>query len=91
MREFDLGDILSITTGRFVSGRRLKDVLGLVAYVTGTSLPVDRYPTVDGECAASLLEQHPKLSSVDASALTAENVESWLSEQKAIYGDKLSV
>lgn len=91
MRKFDHADVLSVTTGHLVSKRHLNGVLELLTYMTGKDVPVHMYPRVVGKCAASLLEQYPKLSSVDASKVNAKNLTSWLSEQKAIYGDKLLV
>ena len=43
------------------------------------------------ECTPYLLEQHPQLSSIDASSVNRENWKDWLNEQVARFGETLIV
>ena len=91
MRNFDISDILSITTGRLVSTRHIEGVYDILNYMTGDNLFTHALPRASRECAPFLLEQHPQLSNVDASDVTRENWQAWLSEQRSFYGDELPV
>lgn len=88
---FDLGDILSITTGWLVSPRLIEGVYDILNYMTDDNLFTHQLPRASRECKPYLLDQHPQLKDVDASVVTKDNWRVWLVEQKKLYGDQLPV
>ncbi len=90
-RNFHLGDILSITTGRLVSPSRMSGIYEILNYMTRDNLFTHQLPRVSKECAPELLRQHPQLADVDATVVTPENFKDWLAEQVAKYGKELPV
>jgi len=90
-REFHVGDVLSITTGRLVSPRHMDGIYDILDFMTGDSLFTHQLPRVSDECKPYLLEQFPELKGVDASGVNTKNWKEWLDEQVAKYGEKLVV
>ena len=92
-REFHLGDILSITTGRLVSPRHIEGVYDILGWMTGESLFTHQLPRAGRECVGPLLAQHPDLSAVVAPDDFGgkDDVDQWLAEQVAIYGETRQV
>jgi len=90
-RNFHIGDILSVTTGKLVSPRLIEGLYDILGFMAGEPLWTHQLPRVSNEAAPLLLEQHPQLAAVDASKVTAENWEAWLAEQVAHFGKELSV
>lgn len=88
---FDLGDILSITTGRLVSLDGMAGVYRILNYMSGDNLYTHQLPRVSGEAAPVLLRWHPQLADVDASVVNPENHAEWLADQKARFGATLPV
>lgn len=92
-KDFDLGDILSVTTGLLVSPRLMDGVYDILNYMTEDSLFTHQLPRAAGECKEPLLTQHPQLRGVEApdEFTDGDHVFAWLDSQKAIYGDSLPV
>lgn len=90
-REFHLGDILSITTGRLVSLRHMDGVYEILNFLTGDNLFTHQLPRAYREMRPRLLAQHPDLAEVDASDVTPENHRQWINEQITRYGEMRSV
>jgi hypothetical protein len=95
-REFDLGDILSVTTGYLCSPRHIDGVYDILGYMTGESLMTHQLPRASRACEPALLEQHPQLVNIvapewDWTCDVKEQVFAWLDAQKAIYGGTLPV
>lgn len=90
-REFDLGDVLSVTTGCLLSPRHMAGVYDILNFMTGDNLFTHQLPRASRECEPVLLLQHPQLAGIDASGVNGENHLAWLAEQKAKFGDRLSV
>ena len=88
-RDFHIGDILSITTGRLVSPRHIEGVYDILDYMTGDDLTTIALPRAAEECAPYLLEQHPDLASVEVpETLSGMNqVKSWLGGVALQYGE----
>lgn len=63
-REFDLGDVLSITTGRLLSPRGMEAIYDILNFMTGDSLYTHQLPRGMDECKPFLLAQHPQLMDV---------------------------
>lgn len=100
-RAFDLGDILTITTGSLVSPRHIGGVYDLLGFMTGDTLFTHQLPRAAEACRGPLLEQLPLLAEVvapewrfaaeDGPDVASAIVFGWLDEQKAIYGAELPV
>ena len=90
-KEFHIGDVLSITTGRLVSPRHIGGVYDILNFMTGDNLFTHQLPRVSNECKPYLFEWHPQLKDVDASEVTPENWQEWLNEQVTRFGEDLTV
>ncbi len=97
-RKFDLGDVLSVTTGRLlcpVTARRTHPIDGvydILGYMTGESLMTHQLPRVCKEAAPVLLALYPSLAAVNVHEFTDHSeVGLWLAEQRKIYGDSFAV
>lgn len=91
-REFDLGDVLSITTGRLVSRRHIGGVYDILGFMTGESLMTHQLPRASDECQPRLLEQHPQLQGIAVPEIRSrEDAEVWLDSLEPTYGKTLLV
>lgn len=93
-KDFELGDILSVTTGKLVStsGKYpIEGVYAILNYMTGESLFTHQLPRVSEEAGPIILRQHPQLAEVDASGVNSENWRAWLDEQIARFGASLPI
>lgn len=90
-RNFHIGDILSITTGRLVSPRHMEGIYDILNFMTGERLFTHQLPRVCREAEPVLLAQHPQLADADAGSITTENYREWLDAAIAKYGQELPV
>jgi hypothetical protein len=91
-KAFDLGDILSVTTGFLVSPRHIGGVYDILGFMTGEQLFTHQLPAACRECEPLLLAQHPQLADIDIGKFEGEaHVKTWLSEMKAKYGETLPI
>lgn len=90
-RDFHIGDILSVTTGRLVSTRHIEGVYDILNFMTGESLYTHQLPRVSLEARPVLLRQHPLLVTADASMVNADNWKGWLAIQVERFGETLPV
>jgi len=86
-REFHLGDILSITTGRLVSPRHVDGVYDLLNFMTGDNLYTHQLPRASDECKPYLLMEMPWLGEIDASNVNSNNWQKWLKQQVEERGE----
>lgn len=91
LRQFHLGDILSITTGRLVSLRHMDGVYDILDYMTGDSLYTHQLPRAGDECKPYLLEQYPFLNEITGEEVTPQNYKEWLETQVQKYGEQHKV
>jgi hypothetical protein len=90
-RAFDLGDILTITTGRLCAIRGMDAVYDILNFLTGDSLFTHQIPRACRECGPWLLRQHPQLAAVTQDELGPENYAANLAKWKGRFGETLSV
>lgn len=90
-REFDISDVLTVTTGRLVSTRHVEGVYDILGYMSGEALFTHQLPRVLREAKPILLAQHPQLAGVDATKVTPENVAEHVAGWRAEFGDTLPV
>lgn len=90
-RDFHLGDILSVTTGRLVSPRLIEGVYDILNWMTGENLFTHQLPRVGREAAPVLLAMHPQLAEITGDDVTGENWREWLADKVARFGETLPV
>jgi len=104
-KEFHLGDILSVMTGRLVSPRHIDGVYEILNFMTGDNLFTHQLPRVADECKPHLFKQFPQLATPEMDFAVAELVEmlnsgkdkpdmlvaGWLAKQVAKYGETFTV
>ncbi len=61
MKNFDIGDVLSVTTGRLVSPRGGEGVYDILNFLTGDNLVTHQLPRAMKECKPWLRTQFPQL------------------------------
>lgn len=92
-KDFHIGDILSVTTGRLVSPRHIDGVYDILNWMTGESLFTHQLPRVSHEAAPILLAAHPELAGAqqEAEAVTPGNWRHFLAKMVERYGEMLPV
>jgi hypothetical protein len=87
-KRFHLGDILTITDGRFVAPRGMEAVYEIMNYMTGESLFTHQLVRAAPICRAALLEQFPQLADLvePDTELNVATVPAWLDKQAAKFG-----
>lgn len=65
-KPFHIGDVLSITTGRLVSPRRIDGVYSILNYMTGDNLFTHQLGRAATACRPFLLSDHPWLAEMGA-------------------------
>lgn len=68
-KQFDLGDVLSITTGRLVSARHIDGVFDILNWMTRDNLFTIQLPRARDECRPWLLRWFPDLMGIDCDEL----------------------
>jgi hypothetical protein len=61
MKQFHISDVLSVTTGRLVSTRRIGGVYDVLNFLTGDELYTHQLPRASDECKPWLRTQFPAL------------------------------
>lgn len=82
-KEFDLGTVLTVTTGIFLC--EMDNLYEILNFMTGDSLMTHQLPRASDDCKPSLLEQFPELSNIVVPEL--ENKEECLEYLNLIAGD----
>lgn len=93
-KDFELGHILSVTTGRLFSRTKppISGVYEILNYMTGVDLFTHQLPRASEECRPALLVQHPQLGEIEVPEFESTDIVwSWLDEQESRYGKTLPV
>lgn len=106
-KQFHLGDVLSIITGRLISPRRYEGVYDILGFITEDNLFPRPLEEVRFECRPYLVEQFPQLASAEMDFAVAELGDSleittsdaqarkvvaeWLAKQVAKHGEMFAV
>lgn len=91
VRDFHLGDLLTVTTGHLLSPRGVDGLYDIIDFVTGVPHYTHQLPRGADAVRPWLLEQHPWLADVvvPESALESEaTVLTWLATATAEHGEK---
>jgi len=92
-RDFHLGDILSITTGRLLAPRGVDALYPLLSFLAGRPVFTHELPDMADTYTPLLLEQHPQLAEITVpDGLTGKVAAlAWIDEQTTRYGRTLTV
>lgn len=90
-RQFHLGDVLTVVTGRLLAPRGMAAVYDILCYMTQDDLYTHQLPRAREECAPDLLRQHPHLAEVTLGEVSPDNVTQVLEGLSAEYGETLPV
>ena len=72
MKQFHLGDVLSIITGRIVSPRHIDGVSDILNFMTGENLFTYQIPKAVDKCRFYLIKQFPQLNTTKMDFAVAE-------------------
>jgi len=86
---FELGPILSVTTGRLLC--EFDKLWELLDFLTRDSLYTHQIPRAQDECRPSLLRQFPQLAEISGEDVSPENVHQWLADKTAEFGEGFKV
>lgn len=90
-REFHIGDVLTVVTGKLLSPTHMAGVYDILNFMSGDNLYTHQLPRVSDECKPYLLKQFPQLADVDASSVDNVNWQAWLAKQEAKFGARFMV
>jgi hypothetical protein len=92
-KDFHIGDILSVTTGRLVSPNHIGGVYEILNWMTGDNLYTHQLPRVGNEARPVLLAAHPQLADAqaEADAVTPDNWQHFMTKMVERYGLMLPV
>lgn len=92
LRTFPLADILTMTTGRLLSPRRMDAVYDLANWMTGDNLMTHQLPRAADACGPALLAQHPQLQGIEPPHdLDVPNLMAWVANAEREHGEELPV
>ena len=87
MKQFHLGDVLSVTTGVLMSPNHMGGVYDILNYMTGDDLYTHQIPRACREVAPVILAQHPSLASVHLNGMPPQDVAPTLARLVAEHGE----
>lgn len=89
-RDFPLGDILSVTTGRLLSRDGMDGVYQILSYLTADDIYTHQIPAAIDATHLGVLSQHPQLVGVTpVTNADLENIYGWLAVQEQRFGASL--
>lgn len=86
-KQFHLGDILSITTGRLMSPQGMGGVYEILNWMTGESVFTHQIPRIAKEAAPVILRALPQIANAQCDDVTAENFDQRLSDLVVEFGE----
>jgi len=90
-KNFHIGDLLSITTGKLVSPRHIEGIYDILNFMTDDNLFTHQLPRACEECKPFLIKQMPWLAEITADEVNEENWEDWLAEMVEKHGESHEV
>lgn len=88
-RMFDLGDIISVTTGILASPRHMDGIYDILGFLHGCALWTHQLPRASRDAKPFVLEQHPQLASISSEGIGPSNYMAWMESLYAQYGREL--
>jgi len=89
-KQFHLGDLLSVTTGRLLSPVGIKGVYNILNHLTGANLFTHELPYAAKVCTPYLEKQFPflkEITEIPEFNGSKEAVIKWLKEMGEVYGE----
>jgi hypothetical protein len=91
-KPYSLADILTMTTGRCLSTRRIEAVYDIANWMTGDNLMTHQLGRAADICGPALLAQHPQLAGIEPPRdIDIPDLMAWLSDAERQHGRELSV
>lgn len=92
-KDFPIGAVLSVVTGRLVSENHMDGIYQVLNWMTGESVYTHQIPRISDEAEPIILAMHPRLAEakVEAEQVNGENWRDWLATWKARYGETIAV
>jgi hypothetical protein len=93
VRNFDISDVLSVSTGQLVSARHMDGVYDILGFMTGDpSITTIGLAMVSEACKKEILRQHPQLTGLRyAGPRKPESVDEWVLVQAEKFGRVLPI
>lgn len=91
MTKFHIGEVLTVSTGIMASLSGTDGVYKILSHMTGQGIYTTQIPRALKICQPAILEQHPQLAEETGQGITKENVEAWVAERVALYGEYLEI
>jgi hypothetical protein len=89
---FPLADVLSVTTPKLLSRRKMDGLTDLLNWMTGDQLEMWQLQRAADECAPALLQQHSALEGVTPpDGVAGADLYAWLVRAEAQYSEEVSV
>ena len=90
-REFHLGDVLSIITGKLLSPRHMDGIYDILNFMANDKLFTHQLPRVAKEARPYLVEQFPQLKGVSVDGVDRDNFRQRLDDLCAEFGETVMV
>ena len=90
-KEFHIGDVLSVTTGKLLSPSGMDGVYKILNHMTGVSLFTHQLPRAMESCAPVLLKLYPKLADENPQIHGRQELDSYLEGVTQRFGKILAV
>lgn len=86
-RSFDLGTVLSATTGRMFTN--MNNIFDIFNYLANEEIYIHQFPRVAKAAELHILQRYPQLNGVGKDVIinNEEDVTTFLNSQKEIYGN----
>ena len=78
VKNFHLGDVLTIITDKLVSPREMDGIYDIMGHMLGRPICTHEIPVYMHTCKEALLAKYPELKEVNADGVTGNNWKSWL-------------
>lgn len=88
IRNFHIGDIISVTTDVLVSPRGIRGFSDILSYMVGEDLFTHALIRASKECAPDLVRQHPDLADIEVPEFRDEDhFATWIGEMVVKHGE----
>lgn len=89
-KDFDIGDVLSITTGMLLSRKHMGGIYEILNWMTGDDLMTHQLPRAMDECQEPLQAQFPQLAGIETPTFTEGASRDELELELIVYLDAMS-
>jgi D-mannonate dehydratase len=86
-KEFHIGDILSVTTGKALSPHLMDGLTEILEYMVREELQIYQMGPAARECTPYLLAEMPWLADISTEDVDHHNIKEWLERVVSLYGE----